>query len=127
MVTNAARHSEEAHRADQAAASYRQRLEARQHNQDLAHLTNQLIASRWVEGLALAPRQRADLGALRQYRQDHVATMAPEQIAAVDQARNRRTKELEEMTRASERHLAASQEPYRSPSRSGPEHPGRHR
>lgn len=123
MVNDAARHhSEEAHRADQAGASYRQRLEARQHNQ----LQGRLNASRRAEALALAEDQRVDLGALRQYRQEHTVHMAPEQITAVDQARTRRAKEIEEMTRASERRLAASREPYRSPSRSGPD-PGRHR
>jgi len=96
---------------------------ARQQNQ----LQGRLNASRRAKALALAEGQRVDRGALRQYRQDHLATMAPEQITAVDQARNRRSKEIEEMTRASERRLAASQEPYRSPSRSGPSHPGRHR
>jgi len=96
---------------------------ARQQNQ----LQGRLNASRRAEALALAEGQRVDLGTLRQYRQEHVATMAPEQIVAIDQARNRRTKELEQMLLASKQRLAASQEPYRSPSRSGPSHPGRHR
>ncbi len=126
MVNDAARHhSEEAHRADQAATSYRQRLGARQQHQ----LQGRLNASRRAKVLALAEYQRVDLGALRQYRQEHTVHMAPEQITAVDQARTRRAKELEQMARLrrdSERRLAASQEPYRSPSRSGPD-PGRHR
>jgi len=50
MVNDAARHhSDEAHRADQAAASYRQRLGVRQQNQ----LQGRLNASRRVETLAL--------------------------------------------------------------------------
>ncbi len=45
-----------------------------QHNQ----LQGRLNASRRAEALALAEGQRVDLGALRQYRREHVATMAPE-------------------------------------------------
>jgi len=105
MVNDAARHhSDEAHRADQAAASYRQRLGVRQQNQ----LQGRLNASRRVEALALVEGQRVDLGALRQYHQEHVAIMAPEQIVAVDQARTRRAKELEQMLLASNQRMAAS-------------------
>jgi len=122
-------HQDQAAQSEEAAAAYRRQVDiaSKAHEQALRANRNNAIERAGL--LDLVQRQQAILAALHQYRQDHVATMAPEQVAAVDQARNR-AKDREHMARLirnSEQRLAASRDPYRSPSRSGPSHPGRHR